>query len=332
MASLTTASSSSSPLVTSPADTTAAAARGARLRLAARMFPLNAAAPCRALLQTLRILMTNVAGKGDPKYRTIKLRNKHIKRSVVNTQGGVEFLQAMGFRLATENREQLLKMDEASACDAAWLQRGVQFLDEHLALLDKVASNTNALLAECALIVVLPNGSTMRGAFGFDETMTSVYEWVDTCRTDERARPAPVGPPPFTLSIAYPQRDLPCQHYSPISPINAGGDSDGAAAGQVKTLKMLGLAARQKLIVKKSAREDAPGAFQDNPTERLEREAAMEALFQEKRDREAVAKMAKLKERQAQKKERLQALSSFSDDRDGANRRSSYHVSKMTKG
>ena len=58
----------------------------------------------------------------------------------------------------------------------------------------------------------------------------------------------------------------------------------------------------------------------------------MEALFQEKRDREAVAKMAKLKERQAQKKERLQALSSFSDDRDGANRRSSYHVSKMTKG
>eukprot|EP00946_MAST-07B_sp_MAST-7B-sp1_P004379 g4379.t1 len=205
------------------------------------------------------------------------------------------------------------------------MQRGVQFLDEQLALLAKAGaesssnsiSSSNAPLAEVALIVVLPDGSTMRGAFAFDESIENVYEWVDICRTDGRAREDRDHPPPFTLSIAYPQRDLPCA---------AGPD------GKTSTLKSLGLTAREKLIIKKSAREDAPGAFQDNPTERLEREAAMEAAIQEKRDRETAARMAREAERLAQKKERMQALSSFNEDRDGANRRSSYQVLKMTKG
>ena len=116
----------------------------------------------------------------------------------------------------------------------------------------------------------------MRGAFAFDESIENVYEWVDICRTD--GAPVKTGTTtPFTLSIAYPQRDLPCA---------AGPD------GKTSTLKSLGL-----LHVKSHHQEicqgGCPGAFQDNPTERLEREAAMEAAIQEKRDRETAGEMAR---------------------------------------
>lgn len=300
-------------------DTASVSPQGALLRLAARMFPLNAAPLCIVLIKTLLKVLGNIVEQPEEqKFRKLKLANKTIRAKIVDLQGGVEFLRSMGFRRMLVDGEPVLSLGD-SYLDLSWLKVGIKLLNDHRARLEITESPnhySNQALAECALVIVLPGGDTIRGAFGLDETLENVYRFVDVCRGDGLANlkgnSESEDSPPFVLSIPYPQQDLVFQ-----------SDKD-------KSLKQLGFASREKLVIKKSARKDAPGAFEDNPERKKEREDEERALIQEKHEKETAAKMAKEAERKARKKERMQALSSFNEDRENSSRRASYQVSKMT--
>ncbi|XP_015696511.2 plant UBX domain-containing protein 2 [Oryza brachyantha] len=86
-----------------------AAAGGARRRAAAYL----AGEPPAAAVEVVKRLLGNLlADAGNDKYRRIRLGNPRIKEAVADREGGLDLLEAVGFRVVDEGGELFALMDE----------------------------------------------------------------------------------------------------------------------------------------------------------------------------------------------------------------------------
>ena len=286
------------------------------LQLSLRMFTLNTPLENQVLFTILRKLLNNVlSNPKESKYRTIKISNKTIQQKIVAMQGGVEFLRSMHFKRATQQREQILRMQDGDV-NTSWLELGLETLDSvakspsFSVTSSSTSTSSSSIIAACTLHIVLPTGHTLRAGFMLDETIDNVYEFVNYCRTDGNRQN---GEESFVLSTAYP----PCLNY----------------VGKLRqqTIREAGLAPRSKLLIQKSKRQDAPGVFQDKPEDKTAREEA-ERLEIERRDLQELRVIEKKKlEREAVKLERERAVQSFKDDRKEVDRRGEFELKKAAR-
>nr|CAB3457015.1 unnamed protein product [Digitaria exilis] len=88
-----------------------ASAGGARARAAA--YLAADPPPPAAAVEVLKRLLGNLLREpGSDKFRRVRLGNPRIKEAVVDREGGVELLEAVGFRVGDEGGELFAVMDE----------------------------------------------------------------------------------------------------------------------------------------------------------------------------------------------------------------------------
>ncbi|TVU09490.1 hypothetical protein EJB05_42966, partial [Eragrostis curvula] len=86
-----------------------ASAGGARARAAAYL----AADPPAAAVEVVKRLLGNLLREpGNDKFRRVRLGNPRIKEAVADREGGLELLEAVGFRIGDEGGEMFAVMDE----------------------------------------------------------------------------------------------------------------------------------------------------------------------------------------------------------------------------
>jgi UBX domain-containing protein 6 len=82
---------------------------GARARAAAYL----AADPPAAAVEVVKRLLGNLLREpGNDKFRRVRLSNPRIKEALADREGGVELLEAVGFRVGDEGGEIFAVMDE----------------------------------------------------------------------------------------------------------------------------------------------------------------------------------------------------------------------------
>jgi UBX domain-containing protein 6 len=86
-----------------------ASAGGARARAAAYL----AADPPTSAVEVVKLLLGNLLREpGNDKFRRVRLGNPRIKEAVADREGGLQLLEAVGFRVGDEGSEMFVVMDE----------------------------------------------------------------------------------------------------------------------------------------------------------------------------------------------------------------------------
>ncbi|KAK3133287.1 hypothetical protein QOZ80_6AG0534690 [Eleusine coracana subsp. coracana] len=105
-----------------------ASAGGARARAAAYL----AADPPAAAVEVVKRLLGNLLREpGNDKFRRVRLGNPRIKEAVADREGGLELLEAVGFRVGDEGGEMFAVMDETpSEARLGGIRRAVLLLEK----------------------------------------------------------------------------------------------------------------------------------------------------------------------------------------------------------
>lgn len=159
------------------------------------MFLLNTILDMLDLRIMLDQIMNNIIAHNDEeKYRTLKVANNTVRDRVLSRSGGLEFLQALGFRHETDSAGcKVLKLH---------LETDSKDMTQHVLAATEWLANTTATCVEmagahgtgdkpcceCIIQVRLPTGATVSGGFMRGDSLQDVRDFACCYFSEDRCR------------------------------------------------------------------------------------------------------------------------------------------------
>lgn len=158
----------------------------------ARKLMLNNPIMLDAFLNTIKKVLGNIIkNENVSKYRYLKHENTIMKQNVLEIKGGLEFLQAVGFRTirvseTNHNASFLQDVNISSLNDSIeWLENTISTCKVCQTTQLNIIENTT-VCAECTIQIKLPNGSIIQGGFLKSDKMNDVRSFAACYFVDDR--------------------------------------------------------------------------------------------------------------------------------------------------
>eukprot|EP01041_Mallomonas_annulata_P003362 gene3362-6656_t len=168
----------------------------------ARILALSTYVELLDLQDILQKILINIkSNPSDMKYRELKASNKSIQTRVLSRKGGLEFLNAVGFKStnASDQKILVLEMDEVIDIEPlvdnaiTWLNDVVKSCYEMVTVSGRTLTDT---CAQCIIQLRLPTGQSVQGGFLLDDILLDVLNFGKCFFIESRLTPPDMWYPP----------------------------------------------------------------------------------------------------------------------------------------